>query len=237
MIQIHSQLNPDLWEDNNLKLDVKSHLLKISKAFYDTLKINTEVQDIILTGSSANFNYTAASDIDLHILLNFDDVTCEEEFVQEFFLAKKSIWNNEHNIIIKNREVEVYVQDTKEPHVSTGVYSILNNKWIIKPNKSNFYLKDTNREEILHKFKHLKDIIDFNIHKKTNFTFLKKLKKKITQMRKQGLANKGEMDVKNLVFKELRNRKYIDKLTNAINSEIDSDLSLETFSAFLYAKK
>ena len=119
MIQIHSQLNPDLWEDNNLKLDVKSHLLKISKAFYDTLKINTEVQDIILTGSSANFNYTAASDIDLHILLNFDDVTCEEEFVQEFFLAKKSIWNNEHNIIIKNREVEVYVQDTKEPHVST----------------------------------------------------------------------------------------------------------------------
>jgi len=56
-------------------------------------------------------------------------------------------------------------------------------------------------------------------------------------MRKQGLKQGGEMDVKNLVFKELRNKKYIDKLNAAINKKSDAKLSLETFSEFLYAKK
>ena len=52
-------------------------------------------------------------------------------------------------------------------------------------------------------------------------------------MRKDGLKEGGETDIKNLVFKELRNNKYIDKITDAITQDIDRQLSIETFASFM----
>ena len=38
--------------------------------------------------------------------------------------------------------MELYVQDIKEKHISSGVYSILNNKWIIEPQKEKKKIDD-----------------------------------------------------------------------------------------------
>ena len=233
MIQIHNSLNPELWQDKVLIPEIRKQLIKISAAFYDTLKIKVVPEDILLTGSSANYNYTPNSDIDLHILLNFKKINCELDFTKEYFLNKKSLWNNEHEITIKGKDVELYVQDIREPHKSTGIYSVMQDKWLVKPSMSNFYLQNVNKNEILQKYNHIKELIDYNLKNNTNYKFLKKIKEKISKMRKDGLKEGGETDIKNLVFKELRNNKYIDKITDAITQDIDRQLSIETFASFM----
>lgn len=233
MIQVHNSLNPELWQDKTLIPEIKKQLIKISAAFYDTLKIKVAPEDILLTGSSANYNYTPTSDIDLHILLNYKKINCEIDFTKEYFLNKKSLWNNEHEITIKGKDVELYVQDIREPHKSTGIYSVIQDKWLVKPSMSNFYLQDVNKNEILQKYNHIKELIDYNLKNNTNYKFLKKIKEKISKMRKDGLKEGGETDIKNLVFKELRNNKYIDKITDAITQDIDRQLSIETFASFM----
>ena len=44
-----------------------------------------------------------------------------------------------------------------------------------------------------------------------------KLKKKILEMRKEGLSRSGEFSVENLVFKKLRNEGYIEKIIELIS--------------------
>ena len=237
MYKIHNSLNPNLWQNETLKPNIKSHLINIATQFYKTLKIDTELEDILLTGSSANFNYNESSDVDLHLLISFSKVNCDSDMIEEFFLAKKSQWNDNHNITIKGHNVEVYVQDTAEEHVSTGVYSLLEDKWIIKPKVSNFYIHDVNKQEFIKKFNNLRRMLDYSISHNSNPNFLKKIKEKLSDMRQQGLDRNGEMDVNNLVFKELRSRKYLDKLSQAIISLQDKKLSVESFMHFHYAKK
>ena len=125
--------------------------------------------------------------------------------------------------------VELYVQDINEEHISSGVYSVLHNKWIKKPSHSNFYLYDINQEYVNKKYNNIKSIIDFNIKHKKNYNLLKKIKDNICNMRKEGLSQQGETDIKNIVFKKLRSKGYIDKLTKAINSSLDKKLSFENF--------
>lgn len=231
-MQIHQELNPDLWDHDVLKSNVKDQLLLIAKDFYDTLKIKEAPEDITITGSSANYNYTPTSDIDLHLLVNFANVTCDEEITRDYLLAKKSLWNDKHDITIFGREVEVYVQDTNEPHVSTGVYSILHDTWVEHPEQID--AESINVDEALYKKKLAEyvDLIEHNIKKNTNHNYLKKLRGKISQMRKDGLAEGGQFSVENLVFKKLRSMGYLDRLAQLETDAYDASMSLESFKTF-----
>jgi hypothetical protein len=231
-MQIHQELNPDLWYHDVLKSNVKDQLLLIAKDFYDTLKIKEAPEDITITGSSANYNYTPTSDIDLHLLVNFANVTCDEEITRDYLLAKKSLWNDKHDITIFGREVEVYVQDTNEPHVSTGIYSILHDTWVEHPEQID--AESINVDEALYKKKLAEyvDLIEHNLKKNTNHNYLKKLRGKISQMRKDGLAASGQFSVENLVFKKLRSMGYLDKLAQLETDAYDASMSLESFKTF-----
>ena len=231
-MQIHQELNPDLWQGDALKSNVKDQLLLIAKDFYDTLKIKEAPEDITITGSSANYNYTPTSDIDLHLLVNFANVTCDEEITRDYLLAKKSLWNDKHDITIFGREVEVYVQDTNEPHVSTGVYSILHDTWVEHPEQID--AESINLDEVLYKKKLAEyvDLIEHNIKKNTNHNYLKKLRGKISKMRRDGLAAEGQFSVENLVFKKLRSMGYLDKLAQLETDAYDASMSLESFKTF-----
>jgi predicted nucleotidyltransferase len=94
------------------------------------------VEDIIFTGSLANFNWSEFSDIDLHIVANFaqfdEDLL---ELYQELFKVKKTIFNSDFNIKIFGYDVELYVQNATEAHFSSGVYSVLYDDWDVKPEK------------------------------------------------------------------------------------------------------
>ena len=230
-MQLHYQLNPDLWHNNVLREGVRKKLRAIAQDFIGTLKIQTPPDDVTITGSSANYNYTSTSDIDLHVLIDFSTVDSGEELTRDYFLAKKSIWNDKHDITIFGREVEMYVQNTHEAHISTGVYSILHNKWVVKPQREDKEI-DIDQEIFNKKLQEYVDIIEHNLNKNTNHKYLGKLRKKISDFRKAGLAADGEFSIENLVFKRLRSMGYLDKLAQHETDAYDASMSVESFKIF-----
>lgn len=227
MVQLlhpHNELNQKVWNNTELREDVRIGLLKISDEFINYLKLSFEVDDITFTGSMANYNYTDKSDIDLHILVDFDKINNDHDLVKQYFDAKRRLWNLEHEIDVKGQEVELYVQHTLEPHHSSGVFSIKNNKWIHEPIK-----KEVNYDEetILLKVKDLTKRIDDAISGSNIEKELIKIKDKIGKMRADGLQREGETSTENIVFKLLRRNGYLQKLSNVIKNEYDKSLTIE----------
>jgi len=222
-----SNLSEKIWEKNmKMKNDIRDSLLRIADSFIDYLGVALDVKDITITGSYANYNYTPYSDIDLHIIVNYDELTDVEDLPKEFFHAKKSFWNDRHDIKIKGVEVELYAQDEKEPHSSTGVYSVEKDIWLVKPRK--FKTKIDN-QSIKEKYKKIKKEIDEIINNQKNeidITNVESMIDKIRKMRKSGLEKGGEMSDENLTYKILRNDGYIQKLFDLKDKLFDNDLTI-----------
>lgn len=222
-----NQLSKDIFDaDKKMHEDVRKKLIDIGNQFIDFLKIEFFIHDITLTGSLANYNWSKYSDVDLHIIIDFEDDEFNYDFLKEFFDAKKRIWNLQRNISIKGFDVELYVQDVNEKHESTGVYSVLNNKWIVEPKKGS---KKIDAKKILNKADYFMNIIDdlVNKSKKKDVSVeTEKIRKKIEKFRKSGLDKNGEYSYENLVFKLLRRNDYIKKLLDLKNVQIDKKLSI-----------
>ena len=132
-IGYHKQLNPAAWDGDSLHRQVRLRLLTIAKIFVKYLEIpNFKVEDVVLTGSMSNYNWTKFSDFDLHIVTDYAALECDD-IAEAFYKAKKRIWNDQHDITINGHEVEMYVEDSATPPVSQGIFSILNNQWVSKP--------------------------------------------------------------------------------------------------------
>jgi hypothetical protein len=218
-------LSKDFFENDIFKPEIKNRLLLITDKFMDFLGVEFFIHDIILTGSIVNYNYSKYSDVDLHVLIDFEDTKHDIKLLSEFFKSKKEVWNKEHNITIKNYDVEMYVQDINEKHVSSGVYSLLNDKWIIKPKKINPQIDD---KKIIKKSEEFEIKID-SISKEKNIDVeeLKKLFNKIKKLRKSGLEKNGEYSYENLTFKLLKRNGYIKKLITLLNNQIDKNLTIK----------
>jgi hypothetical protein len=215
---LKDELNPKIWnEDSELDSEVREQLLQIAQDFYESTELKADVVDIILTGSLSNYNWSEKySDYDLHILIDFEDVDDNVELVKKFADAVKKNWNDEHDIKIKGYEVEVYIQDVDEPHKSSGVFSLLNNKWDVQPEKIEF---EPDEESLREKGKSVMmavDSLEEDFEDEEYDKFKKKLDKvwdKIKNYRKSGLAEEGgELSLGNLVFKLLRRNGYIGKI-------------------------
>mgnify|MGYP000595513790 CR=1 FL=1 len=101
-----------------------------------------KIKDIILTGSLSNYNWSKYSDLDVHVLFDFTEVSQsdDKEFVREYVNSRKVNWNEIHDITVKGFEVEMYPQDVHQPHRSTGIYSILNDEWVNEPIRREFHV-------------------------------------------------------------------------------------------------
>lgn len=226
----HEELNPKLWEKKKETYQLKDNVLKrleeISKIFIETLDIDkSSIKDIIFTGSSANFNYSKLSDIDVHILVDFSKFKGKIK-PEDYFNAMRSNWNLTHEIKIYGHDVEVYVNDKKEDLVGdSAAYSIKNKKWIQEPKLE---VPKYNQSLVKVKANHIANQIDKAIKLHHNDKeILEKLNSKIGKMRRAGLVKHGEFSLENLVFKALRNNGYIDKLRKQITKAEDSKLNLE----------
>lgn len=205
----HDELSKKIWEDDeNMRPDVQKALENIANEFLNYLKIDIDVEDITFTGSYANYNYTPYSDIDLHIVIDFDKLSSDEDLVEGFMNAKKSYWNDRYDITVNGIDVEIYPQDSSEEHVSSGVYSIDQEKWIIKPEK---FQKEPNLNSANKKFQMLKREISSAIESE-DIKSVERLIKKIRDMRKSALSKSGEMSVENIAYKMLRSEDLIQKL-------------------------
>jgi len=225
-----STLNPQIWDEEHLKPKLREKFLKIAKAFADFLLpiIDVQVRDVTLTGSNANYNWTDKSDIDLHVLINYKDIKAYDSnaaLVREYLMAKKSIWNNNYPLMFRGMQIELYAQDTNEPHASTGVYSIMRNKWIKKPSSDIVSIED---DAIDKKSDPYAYEIDNMKHGAADLLpRIERLKAKLKRMRQTGLEAEGEYSIENLAFKKLRNTGHLERLSQLAKTETMSQLQVE----------
>jgi predicted nucleotidyltransferase len=229
--KVKDNLNPKIFDkDKHMYKDVRSNLLMIADDFFETLDIGwVDIDDVILTGSLANYNWSKFSDVDIHILLHFEEVDENVDLVREYFISKKSLWNDKHNITIKGYDVELYVQDTNESHVSSGVYSVLWDGWVIEPEKGSKKIDAKKVEQkvnsIVDSIIHIHGMYEDGKYDKT-IRSIQTLKEKIKKMRQSGLDRDGEYSFENIAFKVLRRLEYLDKLSDIETLAYDKSLTL-----------
>lgn len=221
-VTVNKQLNPKLWQEGQLDPQVKSKLVEIARAFEEFIGIDLPVKDYTITGSNANYMWTEYSDLDLHLIIP----GVPSEAARELFSAKKALWAEQHEITIKGLPVECYVQGQDEPHHSSGVYSLTQDSWLVKPKKVKPKIDDASvrakKDSLVH------DAETALLSK--DLTKLRAVKERITKMRQAGLERAGEWSTENLVFKVLRNLGLIEQLTQRIRELEDQELSLEQFN-------
>ena len=219
-VKFNDRLNPRLWDaSEHLKPEVRDRLLEIAEDFKEFLGVkDLDLKDITISGSNAAYTYTPNSDIDLHLVVDMPD----NEVYRELFDAKKFQYNEQHNITIGGYDVELYVQDSAQPHISQGIYSVLNNDWVQVPRRVKAVVDDTGTEN---KFKTVGLQIERAI-KSGDLSRMDRLAQKIKRMRQTGLEAHGEFGPENLAFKILRSQGKIKELYDARNVAKDRELSL-----------
>ena len=230
---VKDHLNYDIWgpRGEHVRPLVGNKLIEIGKDFFDSLEFpeGTELIDIKFTGSLANYNWTQNSDIDLHLVVDFNKITKNKEMLRDYVNAKKSIWNDRHDIMIKGFEVEVYVEDVNEKHYSTGVYSLMNNEWIVKPNPKKPIIDEI---EVLKKINSFSQKLDQlqDVYNRGEYesAFIKseQLLDKLKKMRTSGLVTGGEFSVENLAYKALRKVQVMKQIFDIKYDSYDKKMSI-----------
>ena len=210
---------------------VREKLLEIVEDFIEGLPVPVEVKDITLTGSLANYNWSNYSDVDLHIIVDFLTVDENRVLVKAFFDNARMKWNNEHDIKMKGYDVEIYVEDERESHKSSGVYSILHDKWNKRPTK---YLSTIDFPAARRKAEDIEfqvNIISNLITAHKNELALKnidRLKTKIRNMRRAGLESpQQEFSMENIAFKILRRNDTLGFLNDLKKKAYDDIMSIK----------
>ncbi len=223
-------LHPEFWDAaHNFDQVVREKLLTIAKDVCEGAGVKDSlVDDIQLTGSMANFNYTDFSDLDVHVLLDFAKINHDEDLVKKALDGKRFVWNLRHDIKMGGHDVELYFQDTEEPHKASGLYSILNNKWIREPEHN---APEVDERDVATKADRLKgEIADLEValsqtEEEGDLDDLAEaadaLRSKVAKMRKDSLEANGEFGIGNLAFKELRNSDYMERLIDVANAIYD----------------
>lgn len=223
-MRFHEELNPKLWDGLILKEDVKEKLHEIADAFREYLDISEDsILDIRITGSSASYNYTQYSDLDLHFIVDFEKVHEDCPLVEGYLWSYKSQFNDNHDISIYGVPVELYAEDSRQEAISNGVYSLMEDKWLKEPKK---IPPTDNDEDVQAKYLELKEACE----KCDDSEEAEKLLTKIYTMRKAGLADVGEFSTENMAFKLLRNDGVIEKLKELKKEKVDKQLSLESYN-------
>ena len=207
-VHFHDDLNPAIFEGDTMKPEVREQLLLIAEDFVQHLGIDhIDVEDITVSGSSAAYSYTKHSDIDLHILVDMEKFNNDDVY-RELFDAKKVIYNEQHDIVINGHEVELYVQDTNQPVISLGEYSVINDSWIKLPRK-----RRANLDQVATrlKFEKIYRLAEYAV-KSRNLEKIKAVLHTIKKYRQAGLDLHGEFGPENLAFKALRTKGVIKRL-------------------------
>ena len=182
----------------------------------------SDIKDVFIYGSIANYFYTKKSDIDMCIVIDFDSVAAknpEATATPQNFKLFYYNWAMTHRCKIYERKIDVSVEDIKRS-LSTGRYrsgpcfSVMKKEWIFKPiiiSDTEFKTMRTQAgqvyKKIIHDFHHIKrngfEMADCkklysDIYSCKNTSHLAHLDQPVTYMY--------------LAFREIRDRGMITKL-------------------------
>lgn len=233
-------INTDLFPDGEtMDSSARLWLMQIADDFLEENGIidSDAIVDYLVVGSLCNYNWSEFSDIDLHILVDFSEISDDTDFLKKNFDNMKNLWNNSHkDLSIFGYSVELYVQDVNESNESKGVYSLFKNKWIKRSHISEGDNIELNKFAIKCKAKEIISIVDGmeQVANETNDEFktkklykdINRLKKRLSKMRKDGLSENGEYSNGNIVYKVLRRMGYLDKIQELKTKVYDKIFSM-----------
>lgn len=225
-IEIHNELNPKLFIGNKLRKDVKDKILKIVDEFKSYVEVPFEVLDILLVGSNASYNYTEHSDLDIHIVTNFENIDgVEDKIAQILFNLERSAFNKAYDINIKGINAEVYVEDVNAMTASNGIYSVTADDWLKFPKK----LDNIEQFDFGNDLENWKRTIEKALEQGT-LEEVNEIINVLYLFRKNSIAQDGEFSYGNALFKEIRNLGLLDKLKEKLAELKSKELSLESFN-------
>lgn len=223
------ELNTDIWRNSKkLNSDVEEKFLKIADIFMSKIETPVKIKHIFFTGSLTTYQWNALSDLDLHIIVDVLDESCLDT-VDDYFDTKSKNFNKERNIFLKGFKVEVNIKREETKLEGKAIYDLVKREWLVKPIKPT---RDMNDHEVLTIVSRIQFEIDTAINNRSQNEVFKSIRKRIKQMRTDGLQKEGEYSVGNLAFKLLRNTGYIKKLFDSKRQFEDEQLSIESFKNF-----
>ena len=229
--EMNAALQPSIWRGLELNPRVSEKLLAIAEDFLEDLEIDVDMLDLRITGSLANFNWSKYSDVDLHIVVDFATVDEDIALVKAYFDAARAKWNDLHNITIKGHEVEIYVENANEEHVSSGIYSILGEKWIVEPTQQEVEIDFAQARKKSDSIQTRVAMIGYQVeggHYKSALKAIDRIKSKIRRMRAAGLDSpQREFSPENIAFKILRREEILKQLNDLKYNAYDNMMSIK----------
>lgn len=205
----HTSLNPKLWMGDQLKPEVHVKLLQHAQEFIKSLDLDQlPLVDIIITGSNTAMTYTPQSDLDLHIIVNMDEIFGGGPMVEKFLDSKKRLWNTTYDVELYGIPVEIYVEDDDEM-VKGNKYSLVTNQWTQRVPITKTGYDD---RSVRAKANYIERQINRALDRADDREDLQKIMDKLRKYRQSGLDKHGEFSTENLVFKSLRNAGLLDKI-------------------------
>lgn len=231
-VEKHEELNSAIFDENaKVKPEVKSKITAIVDEFlkeFEEVEVDLDVQDIILTGSNASYNYTKDSDLDIHIVADTSKIEDTLKLHKVIYDAYKSSFNRKFEIELNKVPVELYVETQDTPLVSNGIYSVLKDEWVKEPTKEDIPEVDLAAIDKAFKpwEKRYKALIAATTDEVEDEAEIDKFIDSLYELRAKGLSTDGEYSLENLVFKEMRNKGYLDNLKELRHTVIARRLSL-----------
>lgn len=164
LLTAQEKLNPFLFDSNAaMHEELRQILLNKCYFIYNLATQNIpglEIEDIRLAGSMTSYFYRANSDIDVKIMIKNSGnpfLPKNGRFLGEALnLLHTSLGNDKIRLFLNGKFVDVQFDCICMD--AGGLYSILENKWLIKPNKNRF--KGITPEELLANFYEAMDEIN-----------------------------------------------------------------------------
>lgn len=223
--QIHDHLNEKVWDTSgHLLPQVREKIVEIVKQFEQDLQAPIYIADIQVVGSNASFDYTDTSDLDVHIIANYELVSSQVELVQLIYDLSKTQFNKDYDISIYGINVELYVQDVNSACVSNGIYSVLDNKWIKEPKPLKSASKKNIDQELAAWRSHIVTLLQ-NRNKQDIIDAINTL----YLIRHNAIAEEGQFSKGNQLFKEIRSLGLLDKLKDTLSELTQQELTLENY--------
>lgn len=229
-VELHDNLNTKIWdEENNLRPIVREKLLQIVKQYAEDSEVlrYNDILDAEIVGSNASYNYTPQSDLDLHLVVNMENLSCDPALFQLACNAEKINFNKSYDIRVRGIEVELYVEDVKSSTASNGVYSVFENKWIKFPAKIEVpsFEEDAGYNTLLNDYKNKAEALlgpDASVEAINNYI------DSLYTLRRSGIMTDGEFSKGNFIFKEIRNLGLLDELKARLKDLRSKEMSVES---------
>tara|TARA_R110002012_G_scaffold22991_2_gene78567 strand:+ start:9389 stop:10342 length:954 start_codon:yes stop_codon:yes gene_type:complete len=224
-LEAKEDLPTALWLGGNLKEEVQHRLTQLAHDFMEYLDLDVEIKDLLLVGSMAGYNHSKYSDIDLHIVLDFSEISADKELLRKYFMLAKSKWNRGRTVMLSGHDVEIYVEDVNDDRIPSAIYSVKVDEWVSEPSKEGLTIdyegvtKKVN--EKMDEVDELQTLYEDGEYKEA-YQFGTDLRSKLRNFRQAGLDKDGEYSNENLAFKVLRRSGILERMNEYVkNSYIE----------------